>query len=57
MKPCRHCDYHIPEHARHCPHCRQRQKHGEWLPQLLLVAATAAAAVAIVAEGCPGALG
>lgn len=57
MKPCRYCDYHIPDHAQDCPHCRRRVRRGEFLPQLLLVAATAAAAVAVLAEGCPGGLG
>lgn len=54
MKPCRHCDIHIPDHAHDCPHCRRRQPRADWLPQLLLVGAAAAAAVAVLLEGCPG---
>lgn len=57
MKPCRQCEYHIPDHADNCPHCRHKARRGEFLPQLLLVAASAAAAVAILAEGCPVSLG
>lgn len=57
MKPCRHCEYHIPDHAHSCPHCRRKAKRGEWLPQLLLVGASAAAAIAVLAEGCPVGLG
>ena len=57
VKLCRYCDYNIPEHAQHCPHCRKRAKHGEWFPQLILVASTAAAAVAVLADGCPLSLG
>lgn len=53
MKPCHHCDYHIPDHAADCPHCRRRQKRGDWMPQVLLVMAAGAAAAAVLLEGCP----
>ncbi len=54
MKQCRDCDAVIPDQARRCPHCRQAQKHGERLPQLMLVGLSLAAAVAVVLESCPG---
>ena len=57
MKLCRLCDAHIPDHARHCPHCRSRQRRREFLPQLTLVAAAGAVAVAALVESCPTAAG
>ena len=33
MKPCRSCECHIPDLARHCPHCRTSHRRGEWFPQ------------------------
>ena len=34
----------IPDHARHCPHCRARQPGGQKLFQAVLVAVVAIAA-------------
>lgn len=53
MKPCHHCETHIPDHARHCPHCRKRQKGGNWGPQATLVAAASAVAGAVLSQNCP----
>ncbi len=53
LKPCKYCESHIPDHSRHCPHCRVRQRRGNWFPQALLVAASAGVAGAVLAEGCP----
>lgn len=53
MKPCRLCDAHIPDHARHCPHCRQRQRRVQIFPQALLVTASVGAGVAVLLEACP----
>lgn len=54
MKQCPSCEAVIPDDARLCPHCREAQKHGERLPQVLLVGVSLAAAVAVLLEGCPG---
>lgn len=44
----------IPDHSHRCPHCRERQRRGERVPQLVLVGAALAAAVAVLVENCPG---
>lgn len=54
MKQCKDCEAVIPDDAKKCPHCRQAQRHGESLPQVLLVGVSVAAAVAVLLEGCPG---
>ncbi|MFQ5888912.1 MAG: hypothetical protein ACE5JR_02545 [Gemmatimonadota bacterium] len=54
MKTCRECDAMIPDHSHRCPHCRERQRRGERVPQLVLVGAALAAAVAVLVENCPG---
>ena len=53
MKTCRHCEVHIPDHARHCPHCRGHQKRVDWAPQATLVAAAGGVAFAVLFESCP----
>ncbi|MFQ5689695.1 MAG: hypothetical protein ACE5HQ_05435 [Gemmatimonadota bacterium] len=53
MKLCRSCESRIPDHAKHCPHCRVPQRRVDWMPQALLVAASAAVAIAVLLQGCP----
>ena len=57
MKPCRTCECHIPDLARHCPHCRTAHRRGEWLPQTVLAIVAGVAGVAAAFDGCPAALG
>lgn len=52
MKLCKSCDVMIPDHAHHCPHCRQRQRHGEWQLQAVLLSAALTAALAVLVETC-----
>ncbi len=52
MKLCRSCDVLIPDHAHRCPHCRQRQRRGEWQFQAVLFSAALTAALAVLAETC-----
>jgi RNA polymerase subunit RPABC4/transcription elongation factor Spt4 len=52
MKHCHECEVMIPDHAHHCPHCRRRQRRGEWQLQAVLLLAAAAAAIAVLAETC-----
>ena len=52
MKLCRSCDVMIPDHAHRCPHCRQRQRRGEWQLQAVLFSAALTAALAVLAETC-----
>lgn len=54
MKQCPKCEAVIPDQAKLCPHCRVAQKHGERLPQVMLVGASLAAAVAVLFDACPG---
>ncbi len=53
MKNCHCCNAMIPDHARHCPHCRERQKRGQILPQLTIMGVAAGVAVAILMQSCP----
>lgn len=52
MKQCQRCEIMIPDHAHSCPHCRKRQRRGEWQLQAVLLSAAIAAAVAVLAETC-----
>lgn len=53
MKDCHCCEARIPEHASHCPHCRERQKRGQFLPQLTIMTAAAGVGLAVILQSCP----
>jgi len=54
MKTCKGCNCQIPDLARHCPHCRSRQRHGDRAPQTALALVAAAASAAVAMQSCPG---
>ena len=48
MKPCIHCDAHIPDNAYRCPHCRAVHPRRGWLFQAFLVAVVVATAAVVL---------
>ncbi len=57
MKPCRSCECHIPDLARHCPHCRTSHRRGEWLPQAVWSVVATVSGLTVAFDGCPAVFG
>lgn len=51
MKYCTRCDCKIPDHALHCPQCRQAQPRRGWVFQAFLVVVVAATAALVLFAG------